>query len=184
MLNEAEIAAAVARACEDKDIGTDGIHRDLREIAIALVRFLGSTRSGMSATPPEAMLLRMGDNEITFYPDDKLIDKAGNTIFRRIRTGHLRSAETKDLGAAIAMLAAADNDTEAIVELVHLADEEITQLDLSQKVLGNRHKRLSEILAEIDAGQFSPIRSERTCPGCPAFFVCGTLPEGRIEKSF
>ena len=184
LADDAQVMATLSAACDERELGTDGVHGDLRLIARGLLKYLAVAREGHSVSTPAPMPLIIGDDEIIFQPDDHLVDQAGVSRFRRVRTGHQRSSEVKDLGAAIAMLAAASHDPRSVVELVHLADEEAVELGLTDKVLGNRRDALSGILDGIRAGHFLPERSERTCPGCPAFFVCGPVPEGTLEKIF
>jgi superfamily I DNA/RNA helicase/Zn-dependent peptidase ImmA (M78 family) len=178
--NNVQLAAAISAACDAQELETEGAHGELRALAAGMLRYLGTARDGYSAIAPKPLSIRMGDDEVVFHPDDQLVDDLGNHYFRRIRTGHIRSTETKDLGAAIAILAVTGNCARGAVELVHLADEETTVLALSDKVLANRRKTLAYTLMGIRSGEFAPARSERTCPGCPAFFICGSLPEGRL----
>ena len=173
-------AAAINTELDARELDTEGVHSELRSLAVGMLRYLGAARSGFSTVAPEPLPLRVGDDEVVFHPDDQLVDAKGISYFRRIRTGHIRSTETKDLGAALAILAVTENSAGGVVELVHLADEGTTVLTLTDKVLANRRKTVAEKLAEIRAGEFAPSRSERTCPGCPAFFICGPLPDGRL----
>jgi hypothetical protein len=68
--------------------------------------------------------------------------------------------------------------------MVHLADEEVQSFNLSQVELQNRHAKLGNYIAHIRAGRFPANQSARTCSGCPAFFICGELPEGSLTKEF
>ena len=34
---------------------------------------------------------------------------------------------------------------------------------------------------DVQAGVF-PLKPGRTCPRCPAFFICGPLPDGPLKK--
>ena len=72
----------------------------------------------------------------------------------------------------------------ARVELVYLADAASKPLTITPKVLGNRQEKLGAIFRSIRAGQFKTEVSERTCPNCPAFFVCGAVPSGTLLKNF
>jgi superfamily I DNA/RNA helicase/Zn-dependent peptidase ImmA (M78 family) len=174
------LTAAINAELDARELSSEGAQNELRSLAVGMLRYLGSARNGFSSVMPAPLTFQVGDDEVIFHPDDKLVDAQGNLYFRRIRTGHIRSTETKDLGAALAILAVTQNAAHGVVELVHLADEETTILALTDKVLANRRKTVADNLAQIRAGEFEPSRSERTCPGCPAFFVCGPLPEGRL----
>lgn len=101
-----------------------------------------------------------------------------------MQTGHRRSEEAKDVGAAAFVLAAKQAFPDAVVEMVHLADEETQALELSLKELQNRETKLGNYIAQIRAGDFPAESSSRSCPGCPAFFVCGALPDGALVKQY
>jgi hypothetical protein len=93
----------------------------------------------------------------------------------------MRSKEDSDVGAASLLLAAQQHGAGARVELVHLTDQAVRALSLSSTVLRNRQQTLSTYLAQIRAGAFGAVPSERTCPGCPAFFVCGPVSPGALN---
>jgi hypothetical protein len=57
-------------------------------------------------------------------------------------------------------------------------------LSFTPRQLSNGQDKLGSILSDIQAGHFAADRSEYTCPGCPAFFVCGATPAGTLHKSF
>ena len=83
------------------------------------------------------------------------------------------SAEEDDVGAAAFVLAARQAFPDALVQLVHLADQEVFDIELKPKPLEARRKKLNDFLAAIRAGRFPIDPSPRTCPGCPAFFING-----------
>jgi hypothetical protein len=60
----------------------------------------------------------------------------------------------------------------------------VRPLTLSPKVLENNRGKLGRYLASIRAGTFPADPSARTCPGCPAFFICGPTPAGVLKKNF
>ena len=108
----------------------------------------------------------------------------GVRAVRRIRTGHMRSAESKDVGAAALILAVKQAFPGAIAELVHLSDGEAHPLSLSDRELKGRKDKLAKFLGDIRAGRFPAEVSSRTCPNCPAFFICGPTPDGPLQKKF
>jgi hypothetical protein len=122
--------------------------------------------------------------QIIVQPDDVLVGPDGRTTLRRIRTGHQRSSEGKDVGAAAFLLAAQQAFPGATVELVYLADEVRQAIPLSDRELKTRSGKIDGFLKEIRAGRFPADPSPRTCPGCPAFFVCGPTPDGVLQKKF
>jgi hypothetical protein len=70
------------------------------------------------------------------------------------------------------------------VELVHLADNSQTALDLTPRKLTTRRAKVDAAMSDIAAGRFPMNESPFTCPRCPAFFICGPVVEGTFEKKF
>jgi hypothetical protein len=117
-------------------------------------------------------------------PDEVSVSAGGQRTLRKVRTGHKRSKEHNDWAAAAFQLAAQRAFPDAVVELVHLADEAVTGLELSNKEISNRQEKLAEVLEKVRNGQFPTKASDFTCPKCPAFFICGPLPDGVLVKNF
>jgi hypothetical protein len=88
------------------------------------------------------------------------------------------------VGAAAFVLAARQAFPDALVQLVHLADRQVSPVDLTVVKLENRRKKLNDFLTDIRGGRFPSRPSERTCPRCPAFFICAAAPEGTLRKKF
>jgi hypothetical protein len=70
-----------------------------------------------------------------------------------------------------------------VAELVHLSDGGVLELSLSDRELKGRKDKLAKFLGDIRAGRFPAEVSSRTCPNCPAFFICGQTPDGPLQKS-
>jgi hypothetical protein len=154
-----------------------GYVREYRAFAISMIRYFLTAREGHIPEIPTALSLTFGTEEIIVRPD-------GSRTVRRVQTGHFRSAEADDVGAAAFLLAARQTFPGAVVELIHLSDATARPLELSARKLQTRKNKLSDFLADIRAGHFPAKASSRTCPGCPAFFVCGPTPLGTLEKYF
>lgn len=153
------------------------------ELARNMVEFFASSRAGMVSEAPAPILLKVGDEQLVIRPDDVLTSPDGTKRLRRIKTGHFRSKEDKQIDTAAFVLAAQKAFPGAKVELVHLADQRITEPSLSEKELKNRKDKLSGVLLGIHSGQFPTESSRFSCPACPAFFICGPVPEGKLHKS-
>jgi hypothetical protein len=117
-------------------------------------------------------------------PDDVLVTPDGRRTFRRIKTGHHRENHAEDLDSAAFMLAAAQTFPDATVELVHLSDKRSQKLSMTAKKLNNRKENLGAFLKEIRLGLFPAKPTSHSCPACPAFFVCGSTPQGALIKKF
>jgi hypothetical protein len=171
----------VEKACREAGIEETPQFGEYVSLAVGLLEYFQQSRKGMQKLEPTDIVYELDGQEITFRPDDIVVENDVVRV-RRIRTGHRRSTDTKDSGAAALRLAANAAFEGAIVELVHLSDGEMTPLPLSRGD-GGRAK-LSTIFAGISQGEFPTKASTRTCPGCPAFFVCGPVPKGALAKKF
>lgn len=156
---------------------------DYRSIATSMLRYFLDSRAGAVVEPHTALSITFGDHVVEVRPDEVLVRDGVRTV-RRVRTGHAPSKDDADVGAAAFLLACKDAFPGASVELVYLADEASRPLTITPKVLGNRQETLGDIFRGIQAGQFKTEVSERTCPNCPAFFVCGAVPPGTLSKKF
>jgi hypothetical protein len=181
---DADLEVHVSNAFKTEGLGADGDVAAFHALAVAMIRFFAGTRAGLSPEPPTALRLGFGDQDIIVRADDVLLEPSGRRVLRRVRTGHRRSAEEDDVGAAAFVLAARQAFPEALVQLVHLADQEIFPIDLSTRQLDTRRKKLSNFFADIRAGRFPIKPSAWTCPGCPAFFICACSPDGTLRKKF
>ena len=160
-----------------------GYVREYRAFAISMIRYFLTAREGHTPETPAALSLTFGTEEIIVRPDDVLVRPDGSRTVRRVQTGHFRSAEADDVGAAAFLLAARQTFPDAVVELIHLSDQTARPLDLSARKLQTRKNKLSGFLADIRGGRFPAKASSRTCPGCPAFFVCGPTPPCALGKN-
>lgn len=176
---ESRLAAALVA----QELHEHGYASEYRAIATAMLQFFLASRDGAIAEPTQALSLTFDDEQILVRPDGILV-KNGVRTLRTVRTGHAPNKEPKDVGTAAVLLATQRAFPGAIVELVYLADRQIKPLDLTPKQLAGSHSKLGGMLTDIRAGHFAAERSEYTCPGCPAFFVCGPTPLGTLHKTF
>ena len=184
MDRDGDLRAMLAAAFEANQLAAHGYVTDFEDLALGMLNYLSSIRQGHEAQPSRTMSLKFGEEEITVTPDEILDCTDGGTVLRRVRTGHRRSSEDEDLGAAAFMLAVNQHLPGARIEMVHLSDGVSTPLTLTVKKLQNRQDRLSEVLGEIRLGRFPANPSAKSCPGCPAFFICGVVPTGALRKKF
>lgn len=184
IMSEDELAQRLAAAFTVHGLADHGYVADYNDFALTMVRYFIASREGHGSEAPTALSLSFGDEQIIVRPDDVLVRPDGGRTLRRVQTGHHRSAESKDVGAAAFVLAARQAFPDAVVELVHLSDEATRPLSLSPKELQNRRDKLGGFLQDIRAGRFPAEVSSRTCPGCPAFFICGSTPAGALPKKF
>ncbi|OBU67353.1 DNA helicase UvrD [Stenotrophomonas maltophilia] len=170
-------------ALVEHELHEHGYATEYRAMAMAMIQFFLASREGAIVEPMQALSVAFGDQQIVVRPDEILL-KDGIRTLRTVRTGHAPRKESKDVGSAAVLLATQRAFPGATVEVIYLADGEIRPLSLTPKQLTNSHGKLADILTSIRAGQFAAERSEYTCPGCPAFFVCGPTPTGTLHKTF
>jgi len=183
-VTERDLEDRTDAALAGEGLADHGYHTEFRDLALTMLRFFLSSRTRAVAEVPIALSLNFAGEEIIVQPDEVLVRPDGTRAVRRIRTGHLRSAETKDVGAAALIMAVGKAFPGAVVELVHLSDREVHLLSLSGRELEGRKDKLARFLGDIRAGQFPAEISSRTCPNCPAFFICGPTPDGPLQKKF
>ncbi|MGA2241147.1 MAG: UvrD-helicase domain-containing protein [Verrucomicrobiota bacterium] len=178
-LNE-RIAAAFAQ----HGLAAHGYVNEYRAFALPMLRFFAAIREGHTAEKPTALSLTFGNERILVMPDDVLVKSDGRRTFRRVKTGHHSSSHSEDVDSAALMMAAKQAFPDAVVELVYLSDQKSEALTMSNTMLDNRKKKLDNFLKGIRLGEFPAKPSSRTCPACPAFFVCGSTPQGVLQKKF
>jgi superfamily I DNA/RNA helicase len=182
--DDARLAAAVGSACDDHGLEGPGVFAELRAAAVALVAAFVRTRGPHTPRTPETLILRLGGDEVRYGADDVLADAQGNFVHRRVRTGVYRKSDTEDLSVAAALLAIADNAPGSAAEVVHLTDGRVSPLAMTPLVLGRRRDALQVAIGRVRAGDFPTDPTQRVCPRCPAFFVCGPVPAGTLRKEF
>lgn len=176
-----DIAASLAAAWQSHGPVDHGFSEDYRRIAQQLVRYFIESGSDMAHSPVAELRLAVPGGEIIVTPDQVLRDENGTVHFRQVRTGHKKSKEGDSLSTAAFHLAASEHSPGCTVQLVHLGDEKVTSIEMTERVLKTRRGAISEMLASVKRGYF-PLEESITCPRCPAFFVCGNLPAGPLVK--
>ncbi|HQC97259.1 MAG TPA: PD-(D/E)XK nuclease family protein [Aquabacterium sp.] len=175
--------ALLAEAFVIHGLHDHGYVEDYRAMASSMLGYFLESRAGALVEAPTALRITFDNHEVEVRPDEVLVRDGVRTL-RRVKTGHATSQEGKDVGAAAFILAARAAFPDAVVELVYLADAEAKPLVLSARELSGRQAKLGNILRDIRSGTFPAEASDMTCPNCPAFFVCGALPQGTLVKAF
>jgi hypothetical protein len=165
-------------------LGGHGYSDDYKRIARQLVQFFVASRKGFKRSAPAELHLTLAGGALVIRPNEVLTDGDGRVHVRAVRTGHSTSKEMETVATAVFTLAAYEAFPGCIVEFVHLGDAHVSKMPMSPKVLGRRRTTAEDMLAAIAAGRFPQDESPRTCPRCPAFFICGPVPLGDFEKKF
>lgn len=178
------MATMIEAAITQHDLDEHGYRYDFRELAETLVGYFVASRTGFEPEPATPICVQVVGGEVFALPDDVLVGPNGQRIVRSIKTGHRGSKAGKDVGSAAFLLAARLAFPSAQVQLVHLADGSAEPVPLTDKEISNRKTKLEGFLERVRHGHFPMERSEFTCPNCPAFFICGPVPDGEMEKKF
>ena len=178
------VTEVFAAAFDGHALAAHGYAADFRAIARSLVGYFAESRKGKSLAPPRPLRLAVPGGEIVVTPDEVLMDAGGGRAFRRVRSGHQSSRARDGLAAAAFQLAATDAFPGCRVELVYLADASATPVQLKPEILERRRGKVAEALDNITAGAFPMKESSFVCPRCPAFFICGPVADGDLEKKF
>jgi hypothetical protein len=176
-----QLAADVEKALRDEGLGEHAYFVHYREFAVAMIEFFSESRTGFTPKEPKALRVTFGSEEIIVTPDDVLVAEDGTVRVRRVMTGHSRSEDGESIGAAAFLAAAAQAFPRASAELVYLADRQAQRITLTAKKMDNRRDAIQSNLGAIRSGQFPAKTSSFTCPNCPALFVCGPVPAGRLQ---
>jgi len=182
--NPEQLNQKLADAFAAHNLGDHGYLEEYRKIALPMLQFFASIRTGRRAEKPAALSLTFGNERIVVMADDVVVNSEGQRTFRRIRTGHHRASHAEDVDSAALVIAARQAFPDAVVELVYLSDRKADSITMSDKQLDNRKEKLDGFLKNIRLGHFLAKPSPQTCPGCPAFFVCGPTPTGRLQRKF
>ncbi len=148
-----------------------------------VARFVRRRAEGTLVAPPR-LTVPLGGALVRVDVEYALQAPNGVITLRQVRTGHMRTTEMKGAAVMGLLLAARHAAPGCNAELLFLSDDACELLDLNGKPLENRRAKLAASVAGILAGAFPTKPSTRTCPKCPAFFTCGAVPKGRLEKFF
>lgn len=181
---DTDLEQRIWEAMIDHELSDHSCAEEFRTIATTMLRFFVEARTGYMPEVPTTLSLTVGDQEITARPDDVLINPDGKKTIRRIRTGRMRSSENKAIGTAAFVLAVQQAFPDASVELLYLSNQQMQSVTLTPKELKSSGEKLVKFLDDIRNGEFPPEPSSRTCPSCPAFFICDPIPAGTLSRKF
>lgn len=177
-----EVDRRLAQALDNTGVGGSGYAEEYRAIADTLVARLVESRTGMTKLPNPGLALDSGGTIIDVRVDDILEDADGRMRVRRIRTGHATKKSQTDTASSSLFFAGQVAFPGSKVEVVHLADSESMPIEIDPKKISARRSGIDKVIEAIVTGDLPPDRSSRTCPRCPAFFICGSLPPGTLVK--
>lgn len=116
----------------------------------------------------------VGGRSVSVTPDRVVIKADGSVRIQRIRTGRQTKSEPDNAVYALLRKGASDRYGANRVSVETLYAAHATSVAVAV------HKKESEKLDEyrdaitgIESGCFPPVRSDRQCPSCPFYFICG-----------
>ena len=182
VLDERTVMALTDLHWSQSTLATTAAEAGYRQAADAMVAYFVRSRQGRDPGLAEPLRFDVPGAAIVVTTDEAVVEPGGGRVFRHVRTGHRTDTlmKSKALNAfAIAVGRAAPG---CRAEIVFLSDETVEPLDIKPNALGKRVADLAGFVTGILEGRYPPKPSTRTCPNCPAFFICGPVPAGRLEK--
>ena len=174
-----EIESLLQAELESRGIVEEDV--EFGQVAKELVAYFVESKAGLPASEAEIILLPIPGGYISVTPDQQL-QQDGSTKIRRVKTGHKFSGEEDSLETAVLEIAAQSCETKTTAQFVHLGDQTVTEVCLTDRKLHNRKKSLAKVGESLRAGEY-PLSPSVTCPRCPVYFVCGQLPSGELTKN-
>jgi len=155
---------------------------DYRRIAEQTIANFQTACAGLDIQKVEAVAVDLLHGKVEVNPDQMAKRADGTMLLRRIRTGKL-SKDEEDEWIYTLYHAAAERygPGRYEVEAVHLTGNTRTRIFPSAKKMKNRMEKAGDAVASIRAGQFPPELDPFSCPRCPHFFYCPSLPEGVVQ---
>ncbi len=178
----ADVNRRLGVALEETGVSANGYADEYRAIAETLIAKLVESRAGLIKVDSPEISLNSGPVAILVRVDDVLKDAAGRMLIRRVRTGHATKKSQTDAASTAFFIAAQTSFPGSAIEVVHLAEDAPMRIVIDPKKLGARRAAVDKVVSDILKGDLPAERSSRSCPRCPAFFICGPLPPGRLVK--
>jgi superfamily I DNA/RNA helicase len=181
-----EVAAAekFARVWQEKGPTDHAFATEYRRLADRLVSALVRLGAGRRFSRAEPLALDLAGGRVIVQPDEMARLPNGTVVLRRVRTGFKRGDEYDRLEYSLYHLAARNSFHSGYqIEAIHLTDESLDPVVISDQKIQSRSDKTSEMLAEMSSGFFPPDVNAVTCPRCPHFFICAATPRGPLTLS-
>jgi superfamily I DNA/RNA helicase len=159
-----------------------GFARDYRRLASRLIAALIKSGAGRRFREAEPIALDLPNGRVIVEPNEMAELPNGTVVLRRVRTGYRRTEEYDSLEYTLYHLAGqARYGARFAVEAVHLTDDTVETVTVTDQKLSNRRASSDAMLAKIAKGLFPTDIDAVTCPRCPHFFVCDAVPKGPLK---
>ncbi len=158
-----------------------GFAEDYRRLASRLIAALLRSGAGYRFRKAEPLAIDLPSGRVMVEPNEIAHPPDGSVVLRRVRTGYRRSDEYDHLDYTLYHLAGrAHFGSCFVVEAVHLTDETIEVVKITDQKVSNRRNLSDTMLADLAAGRYPREHDAVTCPRCPHYFLCPALPPGPI----
>lgn len=153
---------------------------DYRAVGLKLVETLAASRRGQPYVPAPSADVNLAGATIVVRADEV---RSGGTrpIWRRVRSGKARSTEADDIVYALMTLGGRSHGL-AGVDAIFLTDGTTAPIALRETKFANQINKATRLAGSLVAGQFPAVPDPRSCPRCPHYFTCGTLPGGPLAR--
>ena len=154
---------------------------DYRRLASQLVGALVRAGAGRRFCKSEPLAIDFTNGRVFVEPNEVASLPNGTIVLRRVRTGSKRSDEYDRLDYTLYHLAGqARFGSGFLVEALHLTDDTIEFVPITQKKISSRRDKTDAMMTGITGGRFPAETNAVTCPRCPHFFICAALPNGPL----
>jgi len=166
---------------EERGPTDHGFAADYRHLASTLITTLVRAGESTHFREPELLVNAITEAEIFVRPNEVIENSDGSFTLRKIRTGKKRKDEGDQLEYALYLLAGQSAyGRECTVEAFHLTDGESSPIELTERKLGNRREKVEAMVRAINNGEFPSVTDQFSCPRCPHFFYCPSVPTGPL----
>jgi len=181
-LDATAVAALTDLHWSHSTLATTATEAGYRQAADAMIGFFVRSRQGRDPGLAEPLRFDVPGAAIVVRTDETLLEPGGGRVFRHVRTGHRSETLMKSKALNAFAIAVGRTAPGCRAEIVFLSDEAFERLDIKPAALGKRVDDLAGFVSGILEGRYPPKASTRTCPNCPAFFICGPAPSGTLQK--
>jgi DNA helicase II / ATP-dependent DNA helicase PcrA len=180
-IGEAKALGELDRVWPERGPVGHAFEADYRAIAERLLHALCNSAGDLRFESPEAIAVDLDGERLIVEPDELARRPDGSLVLRRVRTGYQRTTEKTQHEYRLYHLAGRARGGPAyVVEAVHLTDNRRQPIELSTKTINEAATDSTAALAAIRAGDLPPEPDAYRCPQCPHFFICPTVPSGKL----
>lgn len=160
-----------------------GYEQEYRAIAEQTIASFQAACAGIDLKQVETFAVDLAQGKVEVNPDQIAQRADGTMVLRRIRTGKLSGDERKEWIYTFYHAAGTERYGAGRyeVEAIHLTGNTQTKIEPSSTERKNRMKKAAEAAQSIRAGNFPAKPDTFTCPRCPHFFYCPSLPKGAVQ---